>query len=80
MPLSGGDGPDSNARFSMDDRQRMLAAITGTPTDRLPWVLSMDLRLVAQRARGSRNRWSSIPWPSRVVVFGPVIPVGLQAR
>jgi hypothetical protein len=50
MPLSGGDGPDSNARFSMDDRQRILAAIAGTPTDRLPWVLRMDLRLVAQRA------------------------------
>ncbi len=37
----------------MDDRERMLGAIAGTPTDRLPWAPRMDLWLIAQRARGS---------------------------
>lgn len=37
----------------MDDRERMLAAIAGTPTDSLPWAPRMDLWLIAQRARGS---------------------------
>jgi uroporphyrinogen-III decarboxylase len=37
----------------MNDRDRMLAAIAGTPTDRLPWAPRMDLWLIAQRARGS---------------------------
>jgi hypothetical protein len=40
--ISGGDGLDSSARFSMDDRDRMLAAIAGTPTDRLPWAPSVN--------------------------------------
>jgi uroporphyrinogen-III decarboxylase len=37
----------------MDDRERMLAAISGQPTDGLPWAPRMDLWLIAQRARGS---------------------------
>jgi hypothetical protein len=37
----------------MDDRERMLAAIGGTPTDSLPWAPRLDLWLIAQRARGS---------------------------
>ena len=37
----------------MNDRERMLAAIAGRPTDSLPWAPRMDLWLIAQRARGS---------------------------
>jgi hypothetical protein len=37
----------------VDDRERMLAAIAGRPTDSLPWAPRMDLWLIAQRARGS---------------------------
>jgi hypothetical protein len=48
-----GDGPDGSVRFSMDDRERMLAAIARAPTDRLPWAPRMDLWLIARRARGS---------------------------
>ena len=37
----------------MNDRERMLAALAGTPSDGLPWAPRMDLWLIAQRARGS---------------------------
>jgi Uroporphyrinogen decarboxylase (URO-D). len=37
----------------MDHRERMLAAIAGAASDRLPWVPRMDLWLIAQRARGT---------------------------
>jgi uroporphyrinogen-III decarboxylase len=37
----------------MNDHERMLAAVAGTPTDRLPWAPRMDLWLIAQRARGT---------------------------
>ena len=37
----------------MNDRDRMLAAMTGHPTDALPWAPRMDLWLIAQRARSS---------------------------
>ncbi len=40
----------------MDDRERMLAAIAGAPTDALPWTPRMDLWLIAQRARGTLPR------------------------
>ena len=37
----------------MTHRERMLAAIRGQPTDRLPWAPRMDLWCIAQRARGT---------------------------
>ena len=37
----------------MTHRERMLAAIRGEPTDRLPWAPRMDLWCIAQRARGT---------------------------
>ncbi len=37
----------------MTFRQRQLAAITGQPTDQLPWAPRLDLWHIAQRARGT---------------------------
>ena len=37
----------------MDERERMLAAIRGEPTDALPWAPRMDLWAIAQKARGT---------------------------
>ncbi len=37
----------------MTHRERMLAAIRGEPTDRIPWAPRMDLWCIAQRARGT---------------------------
>ena len=36
----------------MTHRQRMLAAIRGQPTDRIPWAPRMDLWMISLRARG----------------------------
>jgi uroporphyrinogen-III decarboxylase len=36
----------------MTHRQRMLAAMRGEPTDRIPWAPRMDLWAIAHRARG----------------------------
>ncbi len=36
----------------MTHKQRMLAAIRGEPTDRIPWAPRMDLWSIAHRARG----------------------------
>ena len=40
----------------MTHRERMLAAILGEPTDRLPWAPRMDLWCIAHRARGTLPR------------------------
>lgn len=37
----------------MNHRDRMLAAMRGQPTDRIPWAPRMDLWTIAQRARGT---------------------------
>ena len=37
----------------MNDRERMLAAVRGEPTDALPWAPRMDLWAIAQKARGT---------------------------
>jgi uroporphyrinogen-III decarboxylase len=37
----------------MTERERMLAAIRGEPTDRIPWAPRMDLWYIALRGRGS---------------------------
>jgi len=37
----------------MNERERMLAAIRGEPTDVLPWAPRMDLWAIAQKARGT---------------------------
>lgn len=37
----------------MTHKQRMLAAIDGEPTDRIPWAPRMDLWAIAHRARGT---------------------------
>lgn len=38
---------------SMTHRERMLAAMRGESTDRIPWAPRMDLWAIAQRARGT---------------------------
>ena len=48
-----GHGRDGSARCPVNDRERMLAAIAGTPADGLPWAPRMDLWMIAQRARGT---------------------------
>ncbi len=37
----------------MNDRERMLAALRGEPTDYLPWAPRMDLWAIGQKARGT---------------------------
>ena len=52
--MDGFVGPSSQSSFrTMTPRERMLAAIHGKPTDRLPWAPRMDLWAIGQRARGT---------------------------
>ncbi len=39
----------------MTHRERMLAAIAGRPTDRIPWAPRLDLWAIAHRARGENG-------------------------
>src|ERR1039457_1128565 len=58
-PFSGKDCRNLSAattRSIMTHRERMLAAIRGEPTDRLPWAPRMDLWCIAHRARGTLPR------------------------